>query len=113
MRYFKRYDVKIVEQIVNGQLIKDQAAFDTWFKIVVGTDDKSSKNLGALRSAQKAIDAIERTPIGDYVALEDEDWRLVVSIMEEPKGFGPWLHRQLLEWIDGIVDAVKTDPRSK
>jgi hypothetical protein len=120
MRYFKRFGSKPVTilrigeqpKMENGKKVEEteEVIFEDWFAIVVGTDEKIGKSAVTLRSATRAIDAVKSTPEGDYVALEDEDYRLVESIMKEPKGYHPWVNRQLTDWMDEIAEAKKVKP---
>lgn len=112
MKYFLHCKEKEIEMIVDGKPKLETWLFVDWFKVVVGTDDKITKSLVTQMSAKKAIEAVKSTPEGEYVAIEDEDYRLVESIMKEPKGFAPWVGWQLSEWAESTLDAKKVKPGS-
>jgi hypothetical protein len=113
MRYFKRHGSKTIKSLPNGKAPESELlVYDDWFEVVVGTDEKIKKSAVTLRSAARAIDTVRSTPDEDYVALEDEDYRLVESIMKEPGGFIPWVNRQAIDWIEDILEAKKVKPGS-
>lgn len=112
MRYFKHPSPKQVDVGFpgEGQEKKETFIFSDWFRHVVGTDEKTSKSFATLTSARKAIEAVRATSEGEYVALEDEDWKHVEAIMKEPKGFVPMVSWQLTDWMETILEAAKKMP---
>lgn len=114
MRYFKHHEDREIDKLEGTEdgrtFKKDVIIFARWFRIVVGTDEKTNKSFATLQSARKAIEAVESTPVGEYVALEDEDWKLIASIMAEPKGYIPWVNLQLTDWMESIAEAPKKMP---
>jgi len=113
MRYFKHHPPKQVDVGLPGADPAKQHEtfiFSDWFRHVIGTDEKTNKSFATLTSARKAIEAVRATPEGEYVALEDEDWKFVESIMKEPKGFIPMVNWQLTDWMESILEASKKMP---
>jgi hypothetical protein len=120
MRYFKHHPSRDVDVVVigadddgdrTGKKKRMRVHFYDWFFHIVGSDnEKTGKNFETLTSARKALDAVRTTPEGQYIALEDADWKLIESIMKEPRGIQALVNLQLHDWIASIVRAPEKMP---
>lgn len=110
MRYFvKPADRKVVVIGDDGKRESDTVVFHEWFELMIGTSQSIMKSAVTLRQAQRAIEVVISAEVGSRIALEEEDWKLVCSVLGEPKG-NPWVNRQLVDWIDELILKATTKP---
>lgn len=85
-------------------------AFEVWFN-----DPRVSKNGPVkLRRWMKMVDVFEKycNP-GDVVVLDEEDWKQLKVIVEQPEAsFPPLIAYQFDAFSSAVLDAPDVDPRS-
>lgn len=65
----------------------------------------------AIKRWDKVCDAFDGAEPGEVIALEDQDWEMLRKIIEAPKVmYGALLMRQMLPFIDAVLDARNEPP---
>lgn len=77
-------------------------------------DEAGKQSVVKLRRWQKVIDKFEAAKPGEYVALDDEDYAVLVKIVESPakvfQGAPTQVALACLPFIDAVVNAVEELP---
>lgn len=74
-------------------------------------DERWGASRATLRQAERVEDAFTGKVPGDVVELEYPDWFLLEAAVSQPrKPYAPAVVRQVLTYLDAVIEAVKEDP---
>jgi hypothetical protein len=62
-----------------------------------------------VRAALRLERLFEVAAAGDWVAVEEEDWRLLCDAVENCPNYNPGVMRHLVPFLDAVVEALKED----